>query len=206
MSTGAGSLLSLALAFLVLFAAACAGKRTGRVNGPPDLPTGNAFTLLSSPRLASYRQAEVQERRFSTEITLTNRDDIIKIEVIPNLDRAGAQQLTDEGMMNIEALYANALSPYPGDISNTIVSDSRYRPQRLRANRDGIPLDYFLLYANQRLGYGAATADTVKYRALLGWIYCEQAGRLYKVRCFMPLMTPPEEMKALFLSLVCPRS
>ena len=112
--------------------------------------------------------------------------------------------MLEDGIMGVQALYANALSPYPGDISKEVVSDGRFRPQLVRTNRNGQPRDYVLLFANDRLGYGATTADAARYRSLLGWFYCERTDVFYKVRCFIPLTERKEELETFFLSLSCP--
>ena len=129
---------------------------------------------------------------------------MLRIEAVPNLGRQGAQTMLDDGIMGVQALYANALSPYPGDISKVVVSDARFRPQLVRTNWHGQPRNFVLLFANDRLGYGATTADAVRYRSLLGWFYCERADVFYKVRCFIPLAARQEELETFFLSLSCP--
>jgi hypothetical protein len=154
--------------------------------------------------LAGFHIAEIQSRRFSSEMTFTNAEAIVKIEVVPNLDREGAQTLLNDSIMGVQALYANALSPYPGDISRQVVSDHRFRPELVRTNWGAGPRQYMLLFANDRLGYGAVTADVVQYRSLLGWISCEGGGTFYKVRYFAPLSARREELEAFFRSIECP--
>jgi len=169
-----------------------------------DEPKTTSLPLPKSKQLAPFRLAETQERRFSTEFTLTAGERVIKIEAVPNVGREGAQTMTEDGIMGVQALYANALSPYPGDISKTIVSDARFRPQLVRTNASGREFQYMLLFANDRFGYGGMSADAVRYRSLLGWFYCERAEIFYKVRCFFPLTARPEDLEVLFRSLSCP--
>jgi hypothetical protein len=154
--------------------------------------------------LPGFHVSEIQSRRFSTELTFTNAERVVKIEIVPELDREGAQTLLNDSMMGVQALYANALSPYPGDISRQVVSDHRFRPELVQTNWGGGLRQYLLLFANDRLGYGAVTADVVHYRSLLGWVYCERAGTFYKVRYFAPLGTRREEFENFFRSLDCP--
>jgi hypothetical protein len=137
-------------------------------------------------------------------MTFTNAERVVKIEIVPELDREGAQTLLDDSIMGIQALYANALSPYPGDISRQVVSDRRFSPELVRTNWGSGPRPYMLLFANDRLGYGAVTADVVKYRSLLGWIYCERNGTFYKVRYFAPVNARREEFENFLRSLECP--
>jgi hypothetical protein len=155
--------------------------------------------------LPGFHVSEIQQRRFSSEMTFTNAERVVKIEVVPELDREGAQTLLNDSVMGVQALYANALSPYPGDISRQVVSDRRFRPELVRTNWGSGARQYMLLFANDRLGYGAVTDDVVKYRSLLGWIYCEGAGTFYKVRYFGPLDARREEFENFFRSLACPQ-
>jgi hypothetical protein len=155
-------------------------------------------------RLAGFELSEVQSRRFSSEMTFTNAERLVRIEIVPELDSEGAQTLLNDSIMGVQALYANALSPYPGDISRQVVSDARFRPELVRTNWNSGARQYMLLFANDRFGYGAVTADVVKYRSLLGWIYCERARTFYKVRYFAPLQARREEFEEFFRSLECP--
>lgn len=157
-----------------------------------------------SEQLKPFALADQVSRRFSTEYTLTNGPRILKIEAVPNLDRENAERLVQESLMNVEALYASALSPYPGDISRQVVPDTRYQPEFVRTNLHGLTYRYYLVYANERLGYGAVTPDVVKYRSLVGWLYCEPSQTLFKIRYYIPLPTPRSELESLLLSCTCP--
>jgi len=154
--------------------------------------------------LTGFHTSEIQSRRFSTEMTFTNAERVVKIEIIPELDQEGAQTLLNDSIMGVQALYANALSPYPGDISRQVVSDRRFSPELVRTNWGSGARQYMLLFANDRLGYGAVTADVVKYRSLLGWTYCDRARIFYKVRYFAPLNARREELENFFRLLECP--
>jgi hypothetical protein len=172
----------------------------------PAAPAAPALPRMwpRSARLAACRLAEQVDRRFSAEYTLTNGAQIVKIEAVPNLDRENADRLVRESLMSVDALYASALSPYPGDISKQIVSDTRYQPEFVRTNVQGLAFSYYLVYANARLGHGAVTPDVVKYRSLIGWVYCESSQTLFKVRHFVPLPAGRDELESFFLSFRCP--
>ena len=182
---------------------ACAPMRQDQTTSPTTIAAESPALLPKSKLLAPFRLSESQERRFSTEFTLTNNGRVLKIEAMPNLGREGAQTMLDDGIMGVQALYANALSPYPGDISREVVSDARFRPQLVRTNWNGQPRDYVLLFANERFGYGATTADAARYRSLMGWFYCEREDVFYKVRCYFPLAARKEDLETFFLSLTC---
>jgi hypothetical protein len=198
---------ALALLGALLLPVSCArtlgpGRESASSPEPAQPPPGGR--LPGSPMLNKFRLLETIEHRSSTEYALTNGGWFLKIEVIPELEAESAKTLLEESILSVEALYANALSPYPGDISKEVVSDPRYRPQLRRVPAPAPERAYYSLHANARFGYGATTSDAVRYRSLLGWFYCPRRGDFYKVRCYAPLTLAPEELQAFFLSLTCP--
>jgi hypothetical protein len=183
----------------------CAGEEAvGARLAAAKTSTNRLPALLQSELFMRFHLAEVLPRRFSTEYTYTNQSNLVKLEVIQDLDADAAQTIIKDGIMGIEALYANALSPYPGDISKEIVSDNRYRPKLAEKQRRHHTYRYFLLFANERFGYGVTTPDVIKYKSLAGWLYCEAERCLYKIRYFVPAAADKDDRETLFLSCTCP--
>jgi hypothetical protein len=198
--------LVVALPLLVLLSMGCSPARPPLPRAQPSHADLTRYPAL--PRAAgaaTFQLAEVQERRFSTEYTLTNQTQILKVEAIAGVGRADAERLAADGVMGVQALYANALSPYPGDISREVISDARFRPQVMHTNWHRQSRSYIVLFANERLGYGATTIEAARYHSLIGWFYCESGEVLYKVRIFSPAATRREELEQFFLALECPR-
>ena len=107
---------SLALMVSFGFLASCASiHRNQRV-------LALALPVASEAALAGFKLAERIEKRGMVQITFTNKTQTAKFDLIPHIDEASATQLRDEGIISLQALYANALSPYPGDISNEVVT------------------------------------------------------------------------------------
>jgi hypothetical protein len=144
------------------------------------------------------------DRRFSTLYVLSRGPLVVKLERFRGIDATGAQSLVDEGQMGLEALYARALSPYPGDLSHKLVARKEYRPRYREVERAGTRYRYYLLYATRRLGYGAVTPEAAKVRALLGWLHCPSTRSFFKVRMYVPVERPHAELEEVFLSLRCP--
>jgi len=163
--------------------------------------------LLRSSELESFSLQDTHARRHSTVYTLARGDgdatEIIKVEAIAGIDGEAAEVLLDESILSLEALYAAALSPYPGDISKQVAPNSKYRPRRDETTVGATKRTWFLLFANDRMAFGAATPESVRYRALLGWFHCAERETFFKVRCFVPRTTKEEALVALFLSLQC---
>jgi len=186
----------VALLQLLIGVATCT-RREPSVGAMPHFPS--ATKLVETTRV---------ERRHSILVTL--RDDstgtIVKVEAFPGLEEESADALVEQGIIGFEALHAGALSPYPGDISRRIVADEKIRPRRVETAREGRSMTYYLVLANERFGYGLTTPEAAHYRSLLGWLHCADQDVLFKVRIYVPLATPPDELEALFLSSGCPAS
>ena len=152
----------------------------------------------------SFQLQEEQSDRFSTRRTFTRGNEVLQLETIAEIDRESAETLIEEGIMGIEALYANALSAYPENLSARLGTPARFRPELRRKEVNGQAYRYFLLYATERLGYGASNEEMAKRRSLLGWIYCNEERALYKVKLFAPLDAGTEALERFFLALACP--
>jgi len=204
MKTG-NIIVILVLTGLCLFAAALIffARNRAQFSQPAKPPSNDIPALLKSPRLRDFTLTETDKGRSSTRYTLSAKERVLKIEVMRDVDKEAAEALRNDGIMGLEALYAHALSPYPGDISNTVVGDAQFRPKFFRKEIGQTTYSYYLLFANQRMGYGATTADSVKFKSLMGWIYCDASKEFYKVKYFLPLEAATSELERLFLSLLC---
>jgi hypothetical protein len=159
--------------------------------------------MFAGNPLPGFLLAGTDTKPDSTVYTFTNDTSVSKIEVLEHIEPSDGSVLMQDGVMGIQALYANALSPYPGDISNKVETDPAYRPRLFQVTNAGIASAYFLLYANDRLGYGATTKDSVKFKSLVGWFYCAARKEFFKVKVFVPLMLGDRELESIFLSLRC---
>ena len=158
---------------------------------------------LTTPYLTQFSLVETFQKRRSKVFVYESSQSTLKIETIPEIDTEAAKKLEESGIVGIEALYASALSPYPGDISKEIVVDERYHPRFVRKAVNGRIGSFYILFASKRFGLGAGTADTVRYKALVGWIYCEDSRDFYRLKYFGPLDAGDDELEALFASCSC---
>ena len=162
---------------------------------------------LQGKGLESYHLEETIPRRFG-QLTLwrpdTGSDQVIKVETYRGLDSESAHALVNDGVMGLEALYANALSPYPEDLSREIAGDATFQPRLIQpgaSTEDHFP--YLLLFANERLGYGSTTRGAIRYKSLLGWIYCPDTQVLHRIRWFVPLTHSHQDLQEQFRSIHC---
>ncbi len=185
-------LLILGSALLVLLAAA--GLRMF-LKGP-----SRRGTLATPLALQGFQLVESWTTRDSVVEHFASRERHLKIEHLP-VDAESAKSIIEEEVFAMEALYANALSPYPGDLSREIAIPEKFKPRFRERNRDGIRHAWFLLYASDRFGFGVSAEDVVKYKALVGFFYSPKEGLFYKVTYFAPPAEADEEMEKVFFSL-----
>ncbi|MGI8605362.1 MAG: hypothetical protein ACR2OZ_20505 [Verrucomicrobiales bacterium] len=155
--------------------------------------------------LRSFQLVERTEDRFSIRSTFTNEEEVLELETVSEIDGDSARTLVEDGIMGIHALYAQALSAYPENLSKQVSVPARFRPEFFRKSVNGVLYNYFLLSATERFAYGATSEDVLTRRSLLGWIYCEQEQTLYKIRMFAPLATSSGKLEEFFLALSCQR-
>jgi hypothetical protein len=144
----------------------------------------------------------LDEREHATKLTLVRGDDVLKIRTIQGIEKKSADVLIKEGIISINAIYGDALSPYPGEISDKIVCAEEFRPEFGEVSRE-IDYSYFTLFATERFTYGACVEDLVKYRAVLAWAYCEEAKTLHRFEFFTPLADFSDESFDLATSFSC---
>lgn len=195
-------LLPVILVGVALWLQAC---QTPADPSPRATQTPEATLGLAGPSLDSYELIETISRGLATLTIYTNLvhpDHVLKIETIQGIRAEDAKALVKDGVMGVEALYAQALSPYPEDLSRKIVSNPAFNPRLIQpADKDAFP--YILLYANDRMGYGATSREAIRYKSLVGWHYCPATESLHKVRFFHSLETPDTKLQEAFRAIEC---
>ena len=191
---------SIVAVALVLGIAGACSKREESSSRASNNPLENIF---EPGALRAFILVSTDTRPESIVYTLTNQTSVAKIEVLDRIEAADAETLLQDGVMGIHALYANALSPYPGDISNQVTTEPAFRPRFFRTTNAPPTHSYFLLYANDRFGYGATTKDAVRFKSLMGWFYCSAQQKFVKVKLFVPTETSDGELEKIFTSLRC---
>ena len=160
---------------------------------------------LSSQELEGFSVDKLffDEQEKSTKAMLRSSKDILKIEAITDIDKRSADILLEDKIVTIHALYGNALSPYPGEISNKIICNEEYLPEFDTTQSKSLDYSYFILFANERFTYGACSEDLVKYKAILAWTFCEGKNIFYQFELFAPIETFSQSNIDLITSFKC---
>jgi len=152
---------------------------------------------LQSDNLEKFTLVETRILDTSELYIYSFEEDVLRISKWIVLDDKSAEILIEDNIFNIEASYANSFSAYPGEVSNEIVCSDEFKPEFREKNE----LKYYLLHSNDRFGIGACDEDSVTYKQLIGWIYCNP--ELYEIKYFTSLDESSEDLEEFFLSFSC---
>lgn len=79
--------------------------------------------------------------------------------------------LIDANVLRMQTLFDHAPAPYPGDISDTITCDKKFKPSYHTISRNDT-IRYFLGYLNDRLVFGSCSSSDSTYEGVLAFMYC----------------------------------
>ncbi len=127
----------------------------------------------------------------------------MRIEVITGIDSDSAMILTDGEITGIRAIYANALSAYPGEVSHEVECNKKFLPGFYDKRTKLASHRYILVYSTERFGLGACNEDLVRYKHLLGWTYCPAQEQLLHVKYFAPLEDEFEALERVYFLVSC---
>ena len=112
------------------------GSGCGRDGDAADTPA----PFLVSEQLDRFQLTDSYARersRFAVWRGVTGPERVLQQELRTDVDAAQAAQLLADEIMRLEAVYADAVSPYPGQISNQITSTGRLLPKRYQRMQGG---------------------------------------------------------------------
>jgi hypothetical protein len=89
--------------------------------------------------------------------------------------------LIDSAILKINALFENASSPYPGQISDEIECPEVFHPIETTIDKEEVVLKVVEVYLTDRLAIGACSDAQAKYKEIVTWMYCEDHDRLYQI-------------------------
>jgi len=127
----------------------------------------------------------------------------LKLEQIKNITKEEANSFMNSDLSQINGIFLNYTSPYPGDVTNIIECPKEFRPVFHKMENDKNLRQYLTTYSNNRFGLGVCSWDLVEYENLIGWIYCPNNQNLYKIQYYLPIEEDKEKLIKFFLSLKC---
>ncbi len=142
---------------------------------------------ISITGLDKYSLKEIYQKTNSVYRALyTNDKNMLRIEIRNGINQNEAQKSIDAQTARMEALFADATSPYPGDITNEISCGEKFKPKMTIENINGIRITHFTGYLNNRLTFGACTEDQAVYKGIEALFYCNNQSKLYQMEIIAP--------------------
>jgi hypothetical protein len=141
---------------------------------------------ITMESLDNYQIGEIYEDSTqSYRAMLVNRTDTnkkLRVEIKSNVTSAEANKITLGLITQMKTVYANARSPYPGEITDEIICPDNFKPifgdLMTKGSLKVTTVEGFL---TSRLVSGGCTEEQVDYRELMGVFYCLDQRKLYQV-------------------------
>lgn len=135
----------------------------------------------------------------NNRILAVNNDDVIKIETTQKTTEDFANKYIQKEITLIESFFEPQLPPYPEFLTQESSCEEKYRPLK-QESRYG---KYLIMYAGERFGYGVCVDNLIKYRATLGYFYCDNTNMLFKIEYFTNKDASIEKLINFNQSFVC---
>ena len=145
------------------------------------------ITCIKSPLINKYSLSEkYEDSKVVFRALYIYKDTFIRVNIVSNIEKTNAQKEIDSRVVKMQNLFANAASPYPGEISDTVVCTEEFKPILKTFKLDNEDYPYFTGYLNNRLVFGSCVEDQLKHEGLLGIFYCPTQRKLYQIEYIRP--------------------
>ncbi len=149
--------------------------------------TCQKLNCLSFPGRENFRLKELyQNDKNIYRALFSDKTNLLRVNIQSNIDSVSAEKYIQGEITRMQALFANAASPYPGEISDEIVCGKKFTPELNILNNNGLTMSYFTGYLNQRLVFGACTEDQAVYHGILALFYCPQQNQVFQLEIIVP--------------------
>src|SRR3989344_5477243 len=111
---------------------------------------------------------------------------IIRLEIINDIDKETAEKHIANKKYIIDSLFLDISAPYPDAITTTLECPEQFKPKIREIKIDNFDMDYYEIFATERLTYGACSDDLINYKAILTWVYCKNTKNLLQIELFVP--------------------
>ena len=120
-------------------------------------------------------------QRFENNFKAENGGEMIKIKIFDDFGVKEAEEYAKSQSALLDGIFEPQLPPYPEFLTKQTGCDKKYRP----IIESGTHGDIYLMYAGSRFGYGICSDDLIEYRASLGFYYCANSKKLFKLEYFI---------------------
>jgi len=138
------------------------------------------------------------------DISAINFSKVLKIRIIKNIDEKIAERHLQETIGNLESLFISMPAPYPGALTREIVCPEEFIPLKIKKSIGGSELIYYILYSNERFGYGVCSRDFIEYKSIVAFSYCYKTKEFFEIKLFSSIDSFEEDDIFLIESFRCP--
>lgn len=146
------------------------------------------LSCITMNGLDNFKKNDIyQENNNAFRALYKNKDEILRVESITQLDQFKANQYINADIAQIKGLFTDSLAPYPGVASNTVACGIKYKPlfnKIVTANK--LEVSYFVGYLNRDLTYGSCTENQAVYKGISAYFYCSKNKQAYHLEIFAP--------------------
>ncbi len=165
------------------------------------------LTCLSLKDRDQYKIKNIyEENKYIFRALWENGDNLLKTEIRTDSTIEEANQAIQVQLARTKGIFEDAAAPYPGEISDIISCGQEYQPKYSVKEQNGIRISYFTGFVNERLVFGACTADQAIYRDTLAMFYCDKQRKFYQIEIIIPNKDYPqhhEEYQQILDSIAC---
>lgn len=132
--------------------------------------------------IEGFNESQIYENSSDLYRALYKNDleDMIKVEK-KKLKLENVKSTVNSEAQRINAYFENAISPYPGQISDEIECPKEFRPTLETKDINGEKASYFEVFLTERLTIGACSDEQAKYKEIIAWYYCPNQENLYQI-------------------------
>lgn len=109
----------------------------------------------------------------------------LNIKYIKGMDKEASEDYKNYQLNIINSMFKPIRSPYPGMVTRKIVCSEEFKPFEINSAYPNST--YYLMYSTDRYSYGSCSWDSIKYRVIFLFRYCENRKELYQVEIFVPV-------------------
>jgi len=142
---------------------------------------GVLFQEMQSFSINKIKTTQVLDLKV-TKISAKHENIIARIELVENMEEREAQLYTEDKKVSIESIFLSEPAHYPGIITRNVECPDEFHP--ISGTKDGV--SYYILYASERFSYGVCSLSEVKYKSLIGFLYCPQNDVFLEMKLFFP--------------------
>lgn len=165
------------------------------------------LNCLKMKNLDKFKVQEVyQDNGRFYRALLSDKNDLIRVEVKSKVEEDEAEKNIEAEITRMKALFQNAASPYPGEVSDEIECSEEFKPVFKTMKETNPKISYFSGFLNSRLTFGVCTQDQAVYKGILALFYCSKQKQVFQLEMIAPkeeFSASPEKYQEMVESAAC---